>query len=590
VLTLHDALEGQALPLYGDDNMFGSFHYARGDVKAAFESAARVVEGEYQTGYQEQMYMEPQGLVAEYSEGRITVRGSMQCPYYIKNALIQGFGWPGEKFRVVQSAVGGAFGGKEEYPSLLGGQAAFAAYKTGKPVQLVLERSEDVEATTKRHPSVIRLKTALDGDGRVTGLIADIKLNAGAYAGMSTVVLQRTMFNIAGVYNIPNVEVSGKAIATNTVPTGAFRGFGAPQAIFAIETHMDRAAKESGRNPLEFKTKHMAAMGDPTVTGGKFRYPVPLPELIETVDSMADYRRKAQEYSASPDRLYRGIGMSLFLHGCGFTGSGERDHINAVVKLEKNAEDHVFIRVAGVDMGQGLRTTFRKIVAAALQRPIDTVNCDFPDTDLVPDSGPTVASRSVMIVGKLLSDAAEKLKKEWREGAAQAVTEKYRHPEYLHWEDRGGEFFGDAYPTYSWGVNAVEVEVDPLTLEIRILGAWAAFDVGKAVDQRIMKGQIDGGMIQGLGYATIEVMQGKDGRLLQRGMTDYTIPTAMDAIAVKSRLVDNPYDLGPFGAKGAGELTLIGAAPALVIAVSNALRIPVTQLPVTPEYLLEALK
>jgi CO/xanthine dehydrogenase Mo-binding subunit len=313
---------------------------------------------------------------------------------------------------------------------------------------------------------------------------------------------------------------------------------------------------------------------------------VPLPELVDAVDKLSDYRKKSAEFK-NMKKPYKGIGISLFLHGCGFTGSGERDHINAVVKLKKLEDGTVEILVAGVDMGQGLRTTLRKIVAKALERPLETIVYDFPDTDNVPDSGPTVASRSVMIVGKLLHDAADELKNVWREGEAQEIVQRYKHPDFMQWEDRGTTFYGDAYPVYSWGVNAVEVEVDPVTYRIDIKGSWAAFDVGKAIDERVMKGQIDGGVLQGLGYGSIEVMECNNGKIQQRSVTDYIIPTSADAVKTRSVLIDNPYELGPFGAKGAGELTLLGAAPALAAAVSNALGIEITKLPVTPERLRE---
>ncbi len=587
ILTIDQAEDVSLPPIYEVRNSFADLSYSKGDAGQCFKDAAKIVEAEYTTGYQEQLYLEPQGMIAEYKDGKVTVYGSLQCPYYVKNAVMQGFGWDADKVRIVQMTVGGGFGGKEDYPSLLGGQAAFAAYKTGKPVKLILDRAEDIEATPKRHPSNIRLKAALDETGRIIALSADIRLNAGAYAGMSPVVLQRSMFNIAGVYSIPNIEVRGRTVATNTVPNSAFRGFGAPQAIFSIEMFMDKIAKELNEDPLEYKMRHIAKLGDKTATGGEFRHHVPLPELIDAADKLSGYRKKSAEFK-SIQRPYKGIGMALFLHGCGFTGSGERDHINAVVKLKKQPDGTVEILVAGVDMGQGLRTTLRKIVAKALEKPLETVVYDFPDTDNVPDSGPTVASRSVMIVGKLLHDAAAELKQRWKDEEAQEIVQRYKHPGFMQWEDRGTTFYGDAYPVYSWGVNVVEVEIDPLTYQIDIKGSWAAFDVGKAIDERIMKGQIDGGVLQGLGYGSIEVMECKQGKIQQRSVTDYIIPTSADAVRTKSVLIDNPYELGPFGAKGAGELTLLGAAPALAAAVGSALGIEITALPVTPEYLMEA--
>lgn len=584
ILSMEDA-DRKEIPHICPDNSFAKYHYARGKVETAFKQADKVIEHTYRTGYQEQAYMEPQGMTATYENGKVTIYGSMQCPYYIKNALIQALGWEGNRIRVVQAATGGAFGGKEEYPSIIAGHAAFAAIKTGKPVQLIFDRTEDMTVTTKRHPAVITLKTALDKDNNITAMQADIQTNAGAYAGLSNVVLQRTMFNIAGVYNIPALDVSGRATATNTVPTGAFRGFGAPQAIFAIETHMDAIAKEVGEDPLDFKMRHMVKKGDLTATGGIQKEDIILPELIAEVCRMSGYKEKSRVYTK--DHSHRGMGISLFLHGCGFTGSGERDHIKAVVKLVRHADGMVEILVANVDMGQGAATTLKKIVATAMDIPFDTVIFPNPDTDRVPDSGPTVASRTAMIVGRLLQEAALELKN--IPGSEEVeVTKQYVHPDDMEWDDP--TFKGDAYPAYSWGVIAAEVKVNPVTLETDVKGVWSAFDVGKALDDRIMKGQIDGGIMQGLGFAYLEVMQGKDGWLLQKNLTDYMIPTTLDIPAIQSVLLDNPCIRGPYGVRGAGELPLLGAAPALAAAISNALNIEVNTLPLTPEELMEGIK
>jgi CO/xanthine dehydrogenase Mo-binding subunit len=587
VLTIEDAENQNLQPIFGDKNYFAEYAIYHGDPDQSFRHAQYVFDDEFTTGYQEHIYLEPQGILGVLENERIVVYGSIQCPYYVKDALCQAFGWSGEKVRVVQTTLGGAFGGKEDYPSLIAGQVAAAAYKTGKPVQLIFDRSEDIEVTTKRHPSVIRLKTALDENQRIIAVEADIRFNAGAYSGLSNVVLQRAMFNITGVYHIPNLKVKGQTVATNTVPNGAFRGFGAPQAIFAIETHMNIIAQKLDIDPLEFKMRHMAEKGNMTSTQGTFRQPIKLPELIQTVDDISGYRQKYHEFTHQANNNFKGISIALFLHGCGFTGSGERDHIKATVKLRKQIDGRVEILVANTDMGQGLKTSLQKIVSKALDLPVTAIIYQNPDTDRVPNSGPTVASRTVMIVGKLLEEAAKKLKNRWNEPGEIEVTENYRHPIDMRWEDQ--TFSGDAYPAYSWGVNVVEVEVDPVTYQIEVKGVWSAYDVGKAIDDRIMRGQIEGGILQGLGYGALETMECKQGRIQQRSVTDYIIPTSMDFTKMEHRLIDNPYEDGPFGAKGAGELTLLGAAPALVAAVSDALGVPIHRLPVTPEYLMEVM-
>jgi len=592
ILSIEEARRGSLPPIYGEDNCFAKYEIVKGDPEGAFAGAARIVESEHRTGYQEHVYIEPQGFVGLVEKGnKITVYGSMQCPYYVKNALIEGLGCAPEKVRVVQTTTGGAFGGKEEYPSLIAGHVAFAALKTGRPVQLLFDRSEDIAATTKRHPSVFRYRTALDAEGCIRGMDVEIDLDGGAYAGLSSVVLQRAIFAATGIYRVDNLRVSGRVLATNTVPTGAFRGFGAPQAFFAIEMHMERIAGELGLDPLEFKMSHALKQGDETSTGGYIWQAVKLPEMVEQLERMSGYTRKRAEIKQrgnAGNLPLRGIGLSLFFHGCGFTGNAEQAIIKGRATLSKLPGEKVEILVSSAEMGQGCQTTLRKIVAHALDIPLDNVIYANPDTDRVPDSGPTVASRTVMVVGRLLERAAAEMKSRWDTEETFSVTTAYRQPEWVKWDQ--DTLKGDAYPTYSWGANVVEVEIDPLTLETDIRGAWGVYDVGVPIDERIVLGQIEGGMVQGLGYATIEVMNMKQGHILQNSLTDYIIPTVKDVPPIESSLVANPYEDGPFGAKGAGELPLVGAAPALAAAVQHALGLPVADIPVTPEYLLRLLE
>jgi CO/xanthine dehydrogenase Mo-binding subunit len=277
----------------------------------------------------------------------------------------------------------------------------------------------------------------------------------------------------------------------------------------------------------------------------------------------------------------RGIGISIFNHGSAFTGNGERNLIKARVSLRKHAEGDVRILTACVDMGQGLATALRKVVAGILGIPFASVRFERPDTDLVPDSGPTCASRSIMIVGYLLQEAAKKLKAEWRDGQAQEIWQDYARPEHLHWDQ--DQLRGDAYPTWGWGVNAVEVSVDPLTCEVTTENVWTIYDVGYPIDSRILEGQAHGGMSQALGYAGLERMEMREGAFLQSTMADYTIPTSLDFPATDVELVENPYPFGPFGAKGAGELVFDGGAPAFALAVQQAIGAEVHDIPLTPE-------
>jgi CO/xanthine dehydrogenase Mo-binding subunit len=581
ILTIEEAEAGGKPPIFGDDNCFADYEYQKGEPDEAFDRAVKITEDEFRTGYQEHLYLEPQGVVGIYENGRVTVYGSIQCPYYVKQALVEGLGCCEDDVRVVQATTGGAFGGKEEYPSLIAGHVAFAAVKSCHPVQLIFDRTEDMEVTTKRHPSIIRFRTGLDESGNVMVMDVDIRLNGGAYSGLSSVVLQRSMFSATGVYHIPHVRVRGRVYATNTVPTGALRGFGSPQAFFAVEMHMLNIAQALDSDPVDFKKAHVLKKGDLTSTGGKLRDEVVLSEMIDMICADSDFMRKYEEYSVR-DTL-RGIGISLFFHGCGFTGKGE-EIIQGRATLRKRNDGKAEILVSNVEMGQGAQTALKKIVSHTLGIPLEDVVYENPDTDRVPDSGPTVASRTVMIVGGLLAQAAEELKERWSEQVELEVSKVYRHPAYIQWDQETLQ--GDAYPVYSWGANVIEVEVDPITYEIEVTGIWTVYDVGVPIDEKGIQAQIEGGVVQGLGYASREAMDVVQGHVMQKTLTDYPVPTSMDFPEIESRLVLNPYEYGPYGAKCAGELPFIGAAPAFAAAVQHAIGIPVKRIPVTPEYLL----
>jgi CO/xanthine dehydrogenase Mo-binding subunit len=558
------------------------YHFNKGDITHAKEIADQTITISYETPYQEQLYIEPQGMIGYFEDDQVTLVGSIQCPYYVKNAVISILDSEPDYIRVKQSTVGGAFGGKEEFPSLIACQLAVAIHKLKQPISLIYEREEDMQVTTKRHPAKITLEAYIK-DNDIIGLESKVGIDAGAYVGLSGVVLSRALIASTGAYTIDNLDVTGDVYRTNTVPNGAFRGFGAPQMLFAVEMFIHHVAKELGIDPLTLRKNHLATQGDRTSTNGTFRDPIIMPEMLEKVLEESKYLEKVKQYSQTDS--HKGIGMSWFLHGCGFTGSGEATHIKALVELEKNEQDDVTILIAAVDMGQGVKTTMRKLVAEILEIPIEQVIYNHPDTNFVPDSGPTVASRTMMIVGGLVARAARKLKESWQPGIYQKTKERYQQPTYIKWDEE--TFTGDAYPAYSWGINIVEVIVDPRTYEVTVLEEWNIYDVGKAIDEQIILGQADGGQLQGLGYGYMEKMTHKDGKIQHRNVTDYIIPTTVDTPKMHNYLMDNPYPLGPYGAKGAGELTLVGGAPAIALAIEMAIQKRVTKIPVTPEYIME---
>lgn len=554
------------------DTVFFDYEYGKGDIEKAFAEADKIYEEEFITGYQDQTYLETQGMMAEPEEnGKMFIHGSLQCAYYVHGAVMRALGCGPDQVHIKQDVTGGGFGGKEAFPSILGCQVAVAAKKAGAPVRCIFDRREDLEFTSKRHPSLCRYKVAVK-DGKVTAMDIDVKFNSGAYTTLSAVVLQRGIICSNGIYNVENLHVRGRALKTNTTPTGAYRGFGAPQTFFAVEMMMDHIAMDLGTDSLEFKEKHIVKQGDSTSTSGKYHFPVPIPSMIEEIDQACGFRKKHREYAKPQTGRYRrGIGISMHFHGAGFTGSGERDIIKAVCRLHKYPDGTVEILASNGEIGQGLRTTFPKIVARELNLPLDKVYYDHPDTARVPDSGPTVASRSLMVVGELLRRCAIKLRTQWKDGEDQMVEERFKEPDFVipFYLDK---FQGDAYPTYAWGVNAMEVEVDTYTGLTKILGAYGNFDVGTPIDYNIVMGQMEGGFLQGIGYASTEYMDyDQKGRIRNNSFSDYLIPTSADVTNLTCMLHVEKYPDGPYGAKGAGELPLVGVPAAYVEAVEQAL-------------------
>ncbi|PSU29081.1 xanthine dehydrogenase family protein molybdopterin-binding subunit [Photobacterium lutimaris] len=579
--------------IHATDNVLDTHALTKGDIQAGFANAVTIIEETCSTGYQEHIYLETQGAVCYPQDGKVVLEGSMQCPWYVHHTMAVVLGH--DNVRAIQCPTGGGFGGKEDFPDVLAAPLAVAVEKLQQPIRLIFERGEDIATTSKRHPVTFNYKTGVDADGNIVAMDIKFDVNAGAYLSLSGIVLQRSITTATNVYDIPNVRVEGHAWATNTVPTGAFRGFGSPQNCFCMETHIHHVAKQLGADPLAFKQRHMLTSQSHSLTGAEIFGELVLDEMLQKVLDMSDYQRKSAEFSqieeTHPERRKgksKGIGLAIFQHGCGFAGDLEDTLVRAKVKLLKEPDGTVQILASNTDIGQGLSLTFRKIVADTLNKPLDQVQVAVPDTGIVPDSGPTVASRSILIVGYILEKAAKKLKKSWIDGEAQEIVEVYCKPDYHQWDQ--DTYQGNAYQATSYGANVVEVEVDMATGEADITGAWAVYDIGKAIDGTIFRGQIEGGLVQALGYGSCEKLElNQDGVFAQRSMADYVIPTALDVPAIGSDLVDNPYPYGPNGAKGGGELTHNGGAAAFAAAVENAIGMPLSSIPVTPEKVCEVL-
>ena len=541
-----------------------------------------VVERTFRVGLQEQLYIEPQGAIAiPWGEQGVTVIGSLQCPYYVHRALKRALKLTDEQAVVIQAETGGGFGGKEEYPSIVAIHAALLARKAGRPVRLIYDRHEDLAATTKRHPGVIKHRTVVKKDGTLVSQDIEIVLDGGAYCTLTPVVLSRAAIHAAGAYSCPNVRIRARAVATNTPPNGAFRGFGAPQSLFAAELMVEHVAERLGVPSVDLRRQWMLRLGDTTATGQK---------LTESVGSelVLDAALKAVSALRPSGRpaVRRGRGLSLVFHGSGFTGSGEKK-LGGTIALEALADGTFRILTASTEIGQGTKTIFCQLAADALDVPLERVNLAPQDTSLVPDSGPTVASRTAMIVGRLVQEAATEIKERLqREQAPFRVEKSYIQPDSIHWDET--TYRGDAYPVYAWACTIADVDVDMATGEVRVTDLVTAVDCGRALHPVMAEGQIEGGALQAVGWATIEEIKMKDGGYQNDRLATYIIPTALDAPRIRTILVENPYSRGPFGAKGIGELPMDGPAPAIIAAIHDATGVWLDEVPATAEKVLAA--
>lgn len=619
VLSLDASANKDAL-LFGEDNCFKRISIDKGDVDAAFaRDDILIFEGEYETGAQEQLYIEPNGMVATATRDEVTVEGSLQCPYYVHKALKPLFGLPADKVRVVQAVTGGGFGGKEEYPSVIAGHAALLSLKAGgRPVKIIYDRAEDMVATTKRHPSRTRHRTAVTKDGELVAMDIAFDIDGGAYATLSAVVLSRGTIHAAGPYRCPNVRIRSRALATNHPPHGAFRGFGAPQSIFAVERHMDKIAAALGLDPVAFRKKNLLNPGDTTATEHLINEPIDLPKMVDLAlerSGFAEKRARFERLNATGPRVRRGIGLATFFHGSGFTGSGEV-YLASVAAAEARHSSRgggVEVLASSTEIGQGTNTIFSQIASDALNLPYEKVLVGTPDTANVPDSGPTVASRTTMVVGKLVErsckDIIATLRAEgllgddpWSADTFQAAVDawcdkhqlaglkkaaKYEPPPGVVWDDKA--YRGAAYACYGWATYVAEVAVDTLTGQCKVEGFWAVQDIGKVVHPILAAGQVEGGVAQGIGWAVYEGVVWKDGRMMNGQMTNYIMPTSADLPHIDVAFVEVPFAYGPSGAKGVGELPMDGPAPAVLNALSHALGVPFDSVPALPEVVLSAI-
>ncbi len=627
------ALRKDAVKIFGDDNIISSFVIKKGSVDEAFRKAAFTVEGEFSTNYQVHAYLETQGAIAlPEADGGMTVHSTTQCPFYVLDAVAAALGVPYNKIKILQTVTGGGFGGKEDVPALVASHAAICAAKTGRPVKLVYGRKEDFQSMSKRHPGWARVAYAADKNGRITACRVKYVLDGGAYSTLSPIVLWRGTVHAAGPYKIPNVDIKTYAAATNKVPCGAFRGFGQPQICFAQESLIDELAEKLGMDPVQLRLKNLLEPGDRTVTGQKLNSSCGLKEIVQAVRKRSGWDKKLKNRGSRVGKqgdIVTGIGFSATYYGVGLGAKGRYlDRAGALVNIYKDAS--VGVNVGNTEMGQGALTVLAQIAAETLNAPYESVKVEEVDSSKVPDSGPTVASRTTLMSGNAIIEAASPIRErifktafamliaagadaskkmtasrglfsmggktvDFRTVVAECWFRRFKMSEQGWYAAPRTTFKmedgqGDAYVIYSYSADAAEVEVDLKTGVARVKKIWAAYDVGKIVNPRLAVGQAQGGILQGMSWAMFENLVYKNGIMLNPNFTDYVIATTADKPEYDITFIEKPYAEGPYKAKGMGEVPLIGVAPAVANAIADACGARVRSVPLLPEKVWAALR
>ena len=619
-----EALKPDAIKLHPKGNIARQMKIRKGNVEEGFSKSDVVLEKTYRTQFQDATPLEPEMGLAMPEDGGVKVIGSMQSPHHTQAAVAKVLKLPPEKVRVIQAVTGGAFGPKsDETPFDVCSTAALAAMKYRRPVFCGLDREESMVMHTKRHPFVISHKTGVTSDGMLMADESRIVGDTGAYASLGVFVIVRATFHTVGAYEVPNVKADSFLVYTDNTYTGSLRGFGGPQAIFAMESQMEELARKLGIDPLEFRMKNMLVPGKKNATSAVMDSSCGLPQCVEKVVASSDYRRKAPLYGKQRGGLRRGLGIALLMHG---NSLGPEGNDYGAVHMEIHSDGTVSVGTGLTEYGTGAISGMMQVASSILGVPLARFKLERPDTSKHRESGPTVASRVVVIGGNASMIAAQKLKAKLVPLAAEmmkadaddvsiadGVAFKLSKPSVsVKWDDLVAEayrkgvdlkddgFFmapaapwdtevgqGTPYVQYTWGALIAEVEVDTETGYYRVLGVHAAYDVGKAVNPGGVLGQIYGGTVQGLGYAMMEELLHKDGQVVNPNLGDYYIPTSMDIPAeFKAFIVEVPGPLGPFGAKIIAEPPIVLPGPAIRNAVLNATGVSVDDLPVTSEKVL----
>ena len=597
-------------------------------MEEGFRQADLIVEGTYKTPFQEPVPLEPEaGFVVPEPDGSVTCVGSMQSPFHVQTGIAKILSLRPEQVRVIQAATGGAFGPKsDEMPVNVLGMAALVAVRTRKPAALAYTREESMIGHTKRHPFVTTLKVGVKNSGRLTAWEAKLVADTGAYASLGPLVVIRTCFHATGPYIIPNVKTDSYCVYTNNTMAGSFRGFGGPQSHFAAESHMDEIAKKLSMDPVDIRVLNMLRPGALMATSQVVDEGCGLEECVSRVVKESEWYATREKLRKQTGTKRRGLGIAILYHG---NSLGPEGSDFGTVHMQIERDGTIRVRTALTEYGTGAPSALLQIAAETMHLPLEYFKLDPPDTDYCNDTGPTVASRTITIGGRATQMVAGTIHQKLKEIAAdmlrttgkeiestQGTYYNKSHPEksvsfrdvVAHAYAKGiglkevGNFTapkceydpetsqGTTYLQFTYGAVTAEVEVDTETGRVQVLKMVTAYDVGKAINPVSVEGQIEGGTIQGLGYAIMEEMVHKDGVVVNPNLADYYIPTSLDVPEIKTIIVEYPGRLGPYGAKAIGEPPVVLPAPAIVNAIDNAIGVRMNEIPATPDRVLIAYK
>ena len=569
----------------GDSNICTHYRIRKGDLEDGFAQADVIVESEYRTPFQEHAFLQPEaGLAYIDNEGRITVEAGGQWTHTDQVEISHALGLSPEDVRVIYPAIGGAFGGREDMSVQI--VLALAAWKLKRPVRIIWSRQESIIGHGKRHPVVLRAKWGATREGKVVAVFNEIIGDAGAYMYTTNKVLGNSTITSTGPYFIPNVHTDVYGVYTNNVPGAAFRGFGAPQALYMAELQMDKLAEKLEMDPVEFRLKNALRTGLTMGVGTPAPGPVSVPEVIQAAADKFDWYAYKKEAGG---HLLRGRGFAAGFKNVGFS-FGYQENCWARIEIHGSAEmDRVVLYHAGAEVGQGTHTVMAQMAAEALGVSFEKVALITSDTARTGNSGSVSASRMTYMSGNAIRGAAEKALERWAAEERPAVGEyKYLAPATTPFEKETG--YSTPNFSYAYAAQAVEVEVDSETGHIRVLRVVAADDLGKAINPDLVVGQIEGAIVQAQGYAILEDFKTEDGRILTDQLSTYLIPTIWDIPEkIETVILEIPDPNGPWGARGVGELPFLPTAAAISSAVHDATGVWFNELPLTPERVLRGL-